>query len=137
MPCVPMTWPVGQGKTFGGIMNLRTQAMTVFESGSERRPQDFETIPVSDTDKLRARFGHEYETAVESMELATGASPAFDRDAFLAGLGLRVIHILDKDVRRDTAAVIELLFQELSPSLGGEACSDAVVSTGKTHRSAP
>lgn len=59
------------------------------------------------------------------------------RDAFLAGLGLRVIHILDKDVRRDTAAVIELLFQELSPSLGGEARSDAVVSTGKTHRSAP
>ena len=41
MPCVPMTWPVGQGKLFGGIVNLRTQAMTVFESGSERRPQDF------------------------------------------------------------------------------------------------
>src|SRR5207253_6947857 len=41
MPCVPMTWPVGKGKSFGGIMNLRTQAMTVFESGSERRSQDF------------------------------------------------------------------------------------------------
>ena len=26
MPCVPMTWPVGKGKAFGGIMNLRTQA---------------------------------------------------------------------------------------------------------------
>jgi peptide chain release factor 3 len=23
MPCVPMTWPVGKGKSFGGIMNLR------------------------------------------------------------------------------------------------------------------
>ena len=34
MPCVPMTWPVGKGKTFGGIMNLRKQAMTVFESGA-------------------------------------------------------------------------------------------------------
>jgi peptide chain release factor 3 len=45
MPCVPMTWPVGQGKSFGGIINLRTQAMTVFDSGSERLPQDFETIP--------------------------------------------------------------------------------------------
>ncbi len=33
MPCVPMTWPVGQGKSFGGIVNLRTRAMTVFESG--------------------------------------------------------------------------------------------------------
>ena len=48
MPCVPMTWPVGQGKSFGGIMNLRTQAMTVFESGSERLPQDFETVPLAD-----------------------------------------------------------------------------------------
>lgn len=85
MPCVPMTWPVGQGKSFGGIINLRTQAMTVFESGSERRPQDFEAIPVSDTASLKARFGSEFDAAVDSMELATGASPAFDRAAFLAG----------------------------------------------------
>jgi peptide chain release factor 3 len=33
---------------FGGIINLRTQAMTVFESGSERLPQDFESIPLTD-----------------------------------------------------------------------------------------
>ncbi|WP_304306602.1 peptide chain release factor 3 [Pseudacidovorax intermedius] len=85
MPCVPMTWPVGQGKSFGGIINLRTQAMTVFESGSERRPQDFETIPLSDTDRLRARFGAEFDNALESMELATGASPEWDHEAFLAG----------------------------------------------------
>jgi peptide chain release factor 3 len=85
MPCVPMTWPVGQGKHFGGIINLRTQAMTVFEAGSERRPQDFETLPLAQADALRARFGHDWDTALESMELATGASPAFDRQAFLAG----------------------------------------------------
>lgn len=85
MPCVPMTWPVGQGKTFGGIINLRTQAMTVFESGSERRPQDFETVPLAHPEALAARFGHDWATALESMELATGASPAFDREAFLAG----------------------------------------------------
>ena len=85
MPCVPMTWPVGQGKSFGGIVNLRTQAMTVFEAGSERRPQDFEAIPLSDRDTLAARFGHEWTTAMDSMELATGASPTFDPAAFLAG----------------------------------------------------
>ena len=84
MPCVPMTWPVGQGKRFGGIINLRTQTMTVFESGSERLPQDFETIPLSETDKLRQRFGQEFDDALEGMELATGASPAFDHEAFLA-----------------------------------------------------
>lgn len=85
MPCVPMTWPVGQGKSFGGIINLRTQAMTVFESGSERRPQDFEAIPLSDADTLRARFGATFDEAIESMELAVGASPAWDHEAFLAG----------------------------------------------------
>ncbi|OIN90851.1 MAG: peptide chain release factor 3 [Comamonadaceae bacterium CG1_02_60_18] len=85
MPCVPMTWPVGQGKHFGGIINLRTQAMTVFESGSERRPQDFETVPLAHPEALAARFGHGWETAVESMELATGASPTFNAEAFLAG----------------------------------------------------
>jgi len=85
MPCVPMTWPVGKGKSFGGIMNLRTEAMTVFESGSERRPQDFETIPLGDADTLRQRFASEYDAAAESMELATGASPEWDHAAFLAG----------------------------------------------------
>ncbi len=83
MPCVPMTWPVGKGKLFGGIMNLRTQAMTVFESGSERRPQDFESIPLSDTAALQARFGSEWDAAAETMELAVGASPTWDHQAFL------------------------------------------------------
>jgi len=85
MPCVPMTWPVGQGKTFGGIINLRSQTMTVFESGSERLPQDFDAMSLSDPDALQKRFGSEWDSALESMELATGASPVFDRAAFLAG----------------------------------------------------
>jgi peptide chain release factor 3 len=85
MPCVPMTWPVGQGKVFGGIINLRTDAMTVFESGSERRPQDFVTLPLTEQADLLQRFGHEWATAMDSMELATGASPVWDHEAFLAG----------------------------------------------------
>ena len=85
MPCVPLTWPVGQGKVFGGIMNLRTQTMTVFDSGKERLPQEFETIALTDRETLRKRFGHEFEIAEQSMELAAGASPAWDSEAFLAG----------------------------------------------------
>jgi peptide chain release factor 3 len=84
MPCVPMTWPVGKGKGFGGIMNLRRQAMTVFESGSERRPQDFDTVPLSDDAELRRRFDGEYDAAADSMELAAGASPDWNHAAFLA-----------------------------------------------------
>ncbi|MEP6791637.1 MAG: peptide chain release factor 3, partial [Ramlibacter sp.] len=85
MPCVPMTWPVGKGKNFGGIINLRTNAMTVFESGSERLPQDFETMPLTHREALRERFGQEFIEAEDSMELAVGASPEWDHEAFLAG----------------------------------------------------
>jgi peptide chain release factor 3 len=85
MPCCPITWPVGQGKSFGGIINLRTRSMTVFQAGSERRPEDFETIPLTEADRLRARFGQAFDDAIDSMELAVGASPEWNHEAFLAG----------------------------------------------------
>jgi peptide chain release factor 3 len=85
MPCVPMTWPVGPGQDLWRHHQPAHAAMTVFESGSERRPQDFETIPVTDTETLTKRFGFEIDAAFESMELATGASPTWDHAAFLAG----------------------------------------------------
>jgi len=85
MPCCPITWPVGQGKTFGGIINLQTHSMTVFQAGSDKRPQDFETISLDDKDMLRARFGLAFDNALESMELASGASATWNHAQFLAG----------------------------------------------------
>ena len=85
MPCCPITWPVGQGKSFGGIINLRTQTMTVFTPGSERGPKDFEVVPLAEAERLRKRFGRAFDDALESMELAVGASAAWDHEAFLAG----------------------------------------------------
>ncbi|MEG2469213.1 MAG: peptide chain release factor 3 [Comamonas sp.] len=85
MPCCPITWPVGQGKSFGGIINLRTQSMTVFTPGSDRGPKDFEVIPLTEADRLRARFGKAFDDALESMELAVGASAEWSHEDFLAG----------------------------------------------------
>ena len=84
MPCCPITWPVGQGKSFGGIIDLRTQSMTVFQPGSEKRPEDFEVIPLTEKDKLRARFGQAFDDALDSMELAVGASTEWSHAQFLA-----------------------------------------------------
>ena len=84
MPCSPITWPVGSGKHFGGIIDLRHQNMTVFDAGSEKRPHEFEVLALSDKDTLHARFHEYYDEAVDSMELAVGASAPWDHDAFLA-----------------------------------------------------
>lgn len=49
--------------------------MTVFDGGKDRRPQDFDSMPLSDNAALLARFGNEWTNALESMELATVRPP--------------------------------------------------------------
>jgi peptide chain release factor 3 len=83
MPCVPMTWPVGQGKQFGGIVNLRTQSCACLTPAPTNAGED-EVVPLSERDKLHARFGHEWELAEQNMELMAEAAPAFDLELFLA-----------------------------------------------------
>jgi peptide chain release factor 3 len=83
MPCAPLTWPIGQGKNFHGIYDLRTERMRVFRPGADRAGNDNDEI-VTDPAVLAARFGAEYETAHHEMDLIRGAAPPFDRDDFLA-----------------------------------------------------
>ena len=73
MPCVPMTWPVGQGKAFGGIVNLRKQSMRLFDGGADKRGESDETVPLSNRDKLHGRFGHDWELAEQNMALMAEA----------------------------------------------------------------
>jgi peptide chain release factor 3 len=82
MPCAPLTWPVGQGRRFHGIYDLRTQRMRVFRPGEDRRGSD---EIVTDRDELARRFGAEFETAWHEIDIVTQASAPFDRDEFLAG----------------------------------------------------
>src|SRR4051795_4541146 len=44
MSVVPLTWPVGMGKTFHGVMDLREQRMRVFAAGEERKRLDDEML---------------------------------------------------------------------------------------------
>jgi peptide chain release factor 3 len=84
MPCVPMTWPVGQGKLFSGIVDLRANHMRLFKAGSDKMSaQDDELVSLKDADKLLKKFGHEFKLAQDNIELLTGAAPEYDREAFL------------------------------------------------------
>lgn len=85
MPCVPMTWPVGQGKLFGGIVNLRNHSMRVFTAGADKRGEADEILSLdADEAVLHKRFGSRFEEAQDNIELVQGAAPAFDQDAFAA-----------------------------------------------------
>jgi peptide chain release factor 3 len=84
MPTVPFSWPVGMGKRFGGVFDMRADRMRVFRPG-EDRVGDEEIIPGIDNPENEARFGDEFTHAKGEMELISGASHPFDRAAFLRG----------------------------------------------------
>ena len=81
MPCAPLTWPVGQGKRFGGIFDLRSQRMRVFQAGEDRRRDDDELI--HDVKALRQRFGAEFDQAESEIELVQTAAEPFSRELFV------------------------------------------------------
>ncbi len=85
MTVVPFTWPVGMGKMFRGVYDRREDQMRVFAAGEDRRGGDEEVLAGLDNAESASRFGMEWTAAKDELELVEGASPAFDKDAFLNG----------------------------------------------------
>src|SRR5215831_19217377 len=76
MSVVPFTWPVGMGKAFHGVMDLRAQQMRVFVPGEDRRSEDDEIIQGLDNPAYAERFGAEYQHAKHDVELVQMAAPS-------------------------------------------------------------
>ena len=85
MPTVPFTWPVGMGKHFGGVFDIRADSMRVFRAGEDRMGGDDEVIRGLDNPATAERFGDAFAQARGEIELIEGANAAFDREAFLKG----------------------------------------------------
>jgi len=85
MEVVPFTWPVGMGKAFHGVMDLREKRMRVFSPGEDRAGGDDEVLEGLDNAAYADRFGMQYEQAKGEIELLTDAAPAFEPHAFLSG----------------------------------------------------
>ncbi|HSW04179.1 peptide chain release factor 3 [Aquabacterium sp.] len=85
MTVVPFTWPVGMGKVFHGVMDLREEQMRVFSPGEDRAGKDDEILAGLDNPAYAQRFGMQYEQAQGEIELVREAAPRFDASEFLAG----------------------------------------------------
>lgn len=85
MDVVPFIWPVGMGRHFRGVYNLREEAMRVFTPGEDRLGDDDEILRGLDNAIAQERFSAELAQAKNEIELIRDAAPAFDHDQFLAG----------------------------------------------------
>ncbi len=86
MQVCPMNWPLGQGTTFRGVYDLRTQQIWWFERtvhGQHRAPV---TMGRLDDPQVRSALDDvTWKKVRDEIELITAVSAQFDREAFLAG----------------------------------------------------
>ncbi|MDC8772226.1 peptide chain release factor 3 [Roseateles albus] len=85
MTVVPFTWPVGMGKHFHGVMDLRQQQMRVFSPGEGKAGGDDEILQGLNNPAYADRFGMQYEQAEGEIELVQDAAAEFNLDDFLSG----------------------------------------------------
>ncbi len=89
MEVVPFTWPVGMGKAFHGVMDLREKQMRVFSPGEDRvigkSGAEDEILTGLHNPAYADRFGSQYAQAEGEIALLTDAAPPFDKAAFLSG----------------------------------------------------
>ena len=85
MPVVPCTWPIGMGKQFKGVFDLRADRMRVFTAGEDRVGAEDEIISGIDNPEIVHRFGDIFTHARQEIDLVQGVSPEYDREVFLAG----------------------------------------------------
>jgi peptide chain release factor 3 len=84
MTPVPFTWPVGMGKSFGGVFDIGADSMRVFKPGADRTDAPPEIIAGLDNPAIEARFGEAFVKARDEIRLVSDASEPFSEERFLA-----------------------------------------------------
>jgi peptide chain release factor 3 len=72
--CAPVTWPIGMGKTFRGVFDLRRDRLVRFTGGEERRTDESEVIEGLDNPRLTELFPQEMPALRNDVELLRSAS---------------------------------------------------------------
>ena len=83
--CAPVSWPVGMGKRFRGVFDLRHDRLVSFTPGEERRSADNEHIEGLANPRLDELFPDEMAALRHDVDLIRAASTPFSLAEFLAG----------------------------------------------------
>lgn len=83
--CAPVTWPIGMGKRFVGVFDMRSETTHLFSARHGGRIQQGEIIEGLDNPQLDEAIGDMAEELREEIELVRGASHALDIEAYLRG----------------------------------------------------
>ncbi|MFN7965601.1 MAG: peptide chain release factor 3 [Acidobacteriota bacterium] len=83
--CTPVTWPLGMGKAFKGVLSLKDGTVLRFTPGQERADQTFQRLESTDTREIARSVGVDPDHLVEEVELVQAACAERNHPDFLAG----------------------------------------------------
>ncbi|VFP83327.1 peptide chain release factor 3 [Candidatus Erwinia haradaeae] len=84
--CVPITWPIGCGKSFKGVYHLYKDIVYLYQSGKGHIIQKMHTIQGLSNHELDLTIGDDYAYQLrDDLALIHGASHTFNRNEFLNG----------------------------------------------------
>lgn len=84
--CVPMTWPIGMGKAFRGVYDIRNESVLLFDASADAGRGEVVQVDGLDDPSLERIIGEgAAEQLREELELVLGAGTEFDEQAFLDG----------------------------------------------------
>ena len=84
--CSPITWPIGMGKEFKGVVHLLENKVYLFESGKNAKISDNTVIEGIDNPELDKALGIDLSVSIrEEIELIQGTTNPFQLEDFLKG----------------------------------------------------
>jgi peptide chain release factor 3 len=83
--CAPVTWPIGMGKRFKGVYDLRTDRTHLFSVQHRGRIKTGELIQGIDSPRMDELLGEQAQELRDEMELVRGASHPLDLEDYRAG----------------------------------------------------
>ncbi|KOR28733.1 peptide chain release factor 3 [Achromatium sp. WMS2] len=84
--CAPITWPIGMGRYFKGVFDLRTNKIHLFKPQHGGRIVVGETIQGLDNPRLNTLLDAQAEVLRTDIELIQGASHSLNVDTYRHGL---------------------------------------------------
>ena len=85
MTCTPMTWPIGKGKEFQGVYDLRDRTLNFYLAAERGRKNEREVIGDLASPRAHEMVGKHLAQVTEEIELLEGASEPYDEKRFLRG----------------------------------------------------
>ncbi|MEJ2322049.1 MAG: peptide chain release factor 3, partial [Gammaproteobacteria bacterium] len=83
--CAPVTWPIGMGKRFVGVFDLRSGTTRLFDTREGERRHAGKIIQGLDNPELDEAIGGMADELREEIELVRGASHELDLEAYARG----------------------------------------------------